>query len=119
MKDYVAYRRDLNGLIRGLGQQAPATLAGFEALREAGLADGVLGSKTKELIALGIAIGVHCDGCIAYHVHDALRAGATTEEVIETIGVAIVMGGGPGLIYAAEAFEALQQFQAPAGGTQG
>ena len=60
--------------------------------------------------ALGIAAAVRCDGCIAYHVHDALEAGAEPDEIMETLGVSILMGGGPALMYAAEALEALQQF---------
>ena len=69
-------------------------MRGFAALHSASTADGALPTKTKELIALAIGISVHCDGCIAYHVHDALHAGATRAEVIETIGVAVMMGGG-------------------------
>ena len=69
-----------------------------------------MSSKTKELISLGIAITVRCEGCISYHVHDALKAGATAEEIVETIGVAILMGGGPAMVYGCEALEALEQF---------
>jgi AhpD family alkylhydroperoxidase len=58
-----------------------------------------------------IAIAVHCEGCIAFHVHDALRAGATYREIEETIGGAIMMGGEPASIYAAEAIEAASQFE--------
>jgi alkylhydroperoxidase/carboxymuconolactone decarboxylase family protein YurZ len=54
----------------------------------------------------------HCDGCIAYHVHDALKAGASRKELLETIGVAIMMGGGPALMYGCAALEALDQFEA-------
>ena len=61
---------------------------------------------------MAIGISVHCDGCIAYHVHDALNAGATREEVVETIGVALMMGGGPSVVYGCEALEALEQFEA-------
>lgn len=64
------------------------------------------------LIALAIGISVHCDGCIAYHVHDALAAGATRAEVMETIGVAVMMGGGPSVVYGCEAMEAVEQFDA-------
>tara|TARA_R110002051_G_scaffold104456_3_gene177126 strand:+ start:650 stop:865 length:216 start_codon:yes stop_codon:yes gene_type:complete len=70
----------------------------------ASTADGVLTSKTKELISLGIAITVRCDGCIAFHVHDALKSKATSEEILETIGMAVMMGGGPVLMYGCEAF---------------
>ena len=82
----------------------------FASLHKASIADGALSSKTKELISLGIAITVRCEGCISYHVHDALKAGATAEEIVETIGVAILMGGGPAMVYGCEALEALEQF---------
>lgn len=74
------------------------------------MAHGVLDSKTKELIALGIAITVRCDGCIAFHVNEALKSGATSNEILETIGVAVLMGGGPSVVYGCEAMEALNQF---------
>ncbi|MBC6995122.1 carboxymuconolactone decarboxylase family protein [Lewinella lacunae] len=87
-------------------------MQGFGALHRASTADGALNAKTKELIALGVAIAVRCDGCIAFHVHDALQAGASRAEIMETIGVAVLMGGGPALMYGCEAEEALQQFSA-------
>src|SRR5690606_5904806 len=67
---------------------------------------------TKELIALGIAITVRCDGCIAFHVHDAMQAGANEAEIAETVSVAILMGGGPSVVYGIEAMQALEQYQA-------
>ncbi|MBE01770.1 carboxymuconolactone decarboxylase family protein [uncultured Marinobacter sp.] len=65
----------------------------------------------QELIALGIAITVRCDGCISFHVHDAMAAGASAEEIAETVSVAILMGGGPSVVYGIEALQALSQFQ--------
>ena len=111
-KDYPEYHRHLGGLIKDLREGIPATVGGFSEMHRGALADGALSTRTKELMALAISIAVRCDGCIAYHVHDALKAGATGEEITETIGVAILMGGGPALMYGAEALEALQQFQA-------
>jgi len=93
-----------------LQQATPDVMKGFGALHHAGIQAGALSTKDKELIALGIAICVRCDGCIAYHVHDAIEAGATRQEVIETIGVAILMGGGPSTVYGAEALTALDEF---------
>jgi AhpD family alkylhydroperoxidase len=93
-----------------LGAAAESPMAGFQQLHQAATADGVLSRKTKELIALAIGISVRCDGCIAYHVHDALEAGASREEIAETVGVAIMMGGGPSVVYGAEAIEAVDQF---------
>ena len=110
IKDYSKNYNDLTKLMKELGTQIPDTMKGFNDLHKASTADGVLPSKTKELIALGIAITVRCDGCIAFHVHDALNAGATSQDIIETIGVAILMGGGPALVYGCEAMEALSQF---------
>ena len=75
------------------------------------MSDGALPPKIKELMALAIAVAIHCEGCIAYHVHDALYAGATREEIVETIGVAVMMGGGPAAVYGAEALEAVAQFE--------
>ena len=60
---------------------------------------------------MGIAITARCEGCIAYHVHDAMKAGANKEEIIETVSVAILMGGGPSVVYGIEAMQALSQYQ--------
>ncbi|MBK9207683.1 MAG: carboxymuconolactone decarboxylase family protein [Anaerolineales bacterium] len=86
-------------------------MAGFGELHKQSMMDGVLSAKVKELIALAIAITVRCDGCIAYHVHNALHAGATRPEIVESIGVAVMMGGGPSTIYGSEALLALDQFE--------
>lgn len=110
--NYPARYAHLNGAIGRLAQKIPGPLGAFMTMQQKAIAQGALSPSTKELIALGIAISVRCDGCIAFHVHDALKAGATAAEVEETIGVAILMGGGPSLMYGTEAFEALEQFQA-------
>ena len=67
-------------------------------------------AKTKELIALALSVGKECDGCIAAHAHGAAGKGATLEEVAETIGVAILMNGGPATVYGPRAFAAFQEF---------
>jgi len=105
---------NLLAMMKKLGGHIPDTMQGFQSLHQAGASEGALSSKVKELIALGIAITVRCDGCIAFHVHDAIEAGATFEEITETIGVAIVMGGGPSMVYGCEALSALEQFMATA-----
>ncbi len=109
-KDYSKRYNDLSKSMRTLGTRIPDTMKSFTRLHKASTADGALSSKTKELIALSIAISVRCDGCIAYHVHDSLQAGASSEEILETIGVAVMMGGGPSVVYGCEAMEALDQF---------
>ena len=94
-----------------LGQGAPATMQAFSALHHAAAAPGALDFKTKELIALAIGVSLRCNGCIAFHTHDALRAGATREEVLDALGVAVLMGGGPSAIYATHVVEAIEQFE--------
>jgi len=110
--DYPEYHHRLKQVYGRLARNLRGPMTAFAQLSAAATADGALDAKTKQLIALGIGITVRCDGCIAYHVHDALRAGASTEEILETIGVAIFMGGGPAVMYGCEALEALEQFEA-------
>jgi AhpD family alkylhydroperoxidase len=94
------------------GEEAPEVMGAFGRLHQSAVKAGTLDARTKELIALAIAITVRCNGCIAFHVHDAIEAGASREEIIETIGVAVLMGGGPSMVYGCEAFEALEEFTA-------
>ncbi len=112
MKNYIKKYEDVLTLMEKLRDKIPTTMSRFGALHKASVASGTISSKTKELIALAIAIAANCDGCIAFHVHDALENGATSEEISETVGVAICMGGGPALVYGCEAMEALEQFKA-------
>ena len=88
----------------------PAVMDCFNGLHQAAAATGALDTKTKELMCLAISITARCDDCIAYHTYDALKAGASKAEVADAIGVAILMGGGPGMLYAAHAIKALEQF---------
>src|SRR5690606_40077372 len=107
MKNFPEHYKELNIWMEKLGMAMRAVMQGFGALHEASIKSGALDSKTKELIALGIAITVRCDGCIAYHVHDAMAAGASKEEIAETVSVSILMGGGPSVVYGIEAMQAL------------
>lgn len=110
--NYPERRKQLNALMAMLGREAAGPVAGFAHLHKEATAPGALAPKIKELMALGIAVAQRCENCIAYHVHDALRAGASRAEILEALGVAIMMGGGPAAMYACEALEALQQFEA-------
>jgi AhpD family alkylhydroperoxidase len=121
-KNYVADREHLEQQLDRLAEALPGPMAAFVELHEQAVVEGALATRVKELIALGISIAARCDGCIAYHVHDALQSGATREEILEAIGVAVLMGGGPAAVYGAQALEALEQFQAgggPAGSHDG
>jgi AhpD family alkylhydroperoxidase len=102
----------LQSLAGKLSTEMPGAMKGFAQLHQQSLQDGALPRKIKELIALSLSIATPCAGCIAYHIHDALKAGASRNEILETIGVSVMMAGGPGLIYGCEAYEALAQFEA-------
>lgn len=108
---HVTRYEQLKVLSAKLISEIPEVMAGFGQLHSCAVATDALDTKSKELIALGIAIAVHCDGCIAFHVHDALEAGASRQETVEAIGVAILMGGGPSMVYGCEAMEALIEFE--------
>jgi AhpD family alkylhydroperoxidase len=103
---------DLNAAIASLRTGAPGPMKAFSGLAREALAPGALDLKTKELMAIAIAIATRCDGCVGFHVKAALRAGATREEVVETVSLAIYMGAGPSMIYAAETLRAFDELSA-------
>ena len=82
----------------------------FQGLHHATVKAGTLDAATKELMALACGIVTHCEGCIANHTAAAVRAGATKEAFYDTLGVAVMMGGGTALTYATKAIEAYQEF---------
>jgi AhpD family alkylhydroperoxidase len=101
---------DVIPLSRALRASIPDVYQGYAAMSAAAMAPGVLETKTKELIALGIAVSLRCDGCIAAHARGAAKAGATREEAAEALGVAILLNGGPGTVYGPRAFDAFCEF---------
>lgn len=112
--DFPGKHHDLQVLMGQLSKELPGAVAGFGHLHKEAMAAGAIDAKTKELMALGIAVAIRCDDCISYHVHDSLKAGASRKEIVETLGVAMMMGGGPAAMYACEAFQALQQYESKA-----
>ncbi|MBP3974147.1 carboxymuconolactone decarboxylase family protein [Pseudoxanthomonas spadix] len=88
----------------------PGVMQGFGELARSAMAPGVLDEKTKELIAMAIGVAVRCEDCLGFHGKALVRVGATEEEVREMLGVAVYMGGGPSLMYAAHALEAFEEF---------
>jgi len=110
--DYRARIAEIDGYAIALRALIPDTLTGFGAMSKAAQAPGALDRKTKELLALAIGVAIRCDGCIGYHARGAQRTGASRQEVAEALGVAIQMGGGPSVNYAADALRAFDQFQA-------
>jgi len=92
-----------------LAKASPETVRAFGGLATAASKDGSLSKKLKELMAVSISICLRCEGCIAYHTQAAIKAGASREEFVETVNVAIEMGGGPSTVYGAKALQAFEE----------
>ncbi len=111
-KSYPDITKRISSNLKTLRKDISDTMQGFGAMAQAATKDGALDKKTKELIALAIGVSTRCDGCIGFHAEALVKLGATREEVEETLGMAIYMGGGPSLMYAADAMLAFEQFSA-------
>ena len=109
-KDWPQMAAELSGALKEVRIGSPDTMKAFSALARAALEPKALDGKTKELLALGIAVATRCDACIAFHAEAAVKQGASRDEVMETMGMAIYMGAGPSVMYAAQAVEAFDQF---------
>jgi AhpD family alkylhydroperoxidase len=93
-----------------LRTSTPEVMKSFNDLGKAATASGVLDAKTKELIALALSVAARCDPCIGFHAKALVKLGTTRQEVDETLGVTTYMGGGPSLMYAANAIAAFEEF---------
>lgn len=109
-KQYKQITQDISEYIGELKKVAPDVITNFQAMNKAAIADGALDSKTKELIALAIGVSQRCDGCIGFHAKALHKFGATRAEVAETLATCVYMGGGPVLMYAADALRAFDEF---------
>ena len=107
---YKELTKFVSGNLRDLKQGNPDLMKGFAALSGAATKAGALDEKTKELLALAIAIAIRCDDCIAFHSQASIRLGMTKEELEELVGVAVMMGGGPSLMYGSHAVAAFKEF---------
>lgn len=111
-QDWPRLAAEFSEPLKQLRAGTPETMRAFSGLARAALEAKSLDTKTKELLALGIAVAVRCDACIAFHAEAAVKHGASREELMETMGMAIYMGAGPSVMYAAQAVEAFDQFAA-------
>lgn len=109
-KKYSEITADISSMLSKMHQEIPDLMNGFNALAKAATKEGELNKKTKELIALALGIAAHCDGCIGFHTQSLIKLGVTRQEFLETLGMAVYMGGGPSLMYAAEALKAFEEF---------
>jgi AhpD family alkylhydroperoxidase len=114
LKNWQEEIRDLSGDIKNLRAGISDVMKAFTAMGASAGASGALDAKTKELIALAIGVAIRCDDCIAFHSKGAVQHGASREEVLETLSMAIYMGAGPSVMYASHALAAFDQLHAPA-----
>jgi AhpD family alkylhydroperoxidase len=112
IKNWPELTNELSADLKTLRGGAPAVMKAFSAIAQAALEPKALDAKTKELLALGISVAVRCDDCIAFHIKGALTHGASRDEVLETLGMAIYMGAGPSVMYASHALDAFDQVAA-------
>ena len=108
-KSYKEIAQASSGAIAKLRKDIPEVMSGFSALGQAATKEGALNKKTKELIAIALAVAARCDGCIGLHMQSLIKMGATRAELLETLGMAIYMGGGPSTVYAADALSAFDE----------
>lgn len=111
-KEYPEITKDILKYFKEIKPHIPEVMQGSFNLSQAAFKDGALDKKTKELLALAIAVASRCDGCIGFHAQALVKLGTTRQELAEMLGVAIYMGGGPSLMTAAEAMQAFEQFEA-------
>jgi AhpD family alkylhydroperoxidase len=103
--------REISAALAPMRRSQPGAMHAFNQLAQSAMEGGTLSPKFKELVALAIGVAGHCDGCIGFHAKALVALGATRAEVEETLAVAVYMGGGPSLMYSADALVAFEQFQ--------
>ena len=106
--------RDISAELGKLRTEIPDTLQAFHALGKAASAEGALDKKTKELIAVALSVAARCDPCVGFHLQALVKLGATRAELADVLAMAVYMGGGPSLMYAAKASAAFDEFSAAA-----
>ena len=109
--EHAALMQNINASLSPLRKSQSGAMQGFAQLAKSAMAEGQISAKTKELIALAIGITQHCSGCIAFHVKTLIGLGCTREELEEMLTICVYMGGGPALMYAAEALKAWETMQ--------
>ena len=112
-KNYTAITGDISAYTAELRKLIPEVMQGFGTMARAATQTKALDEKSKELIALALGVAAHCDGCLGFHAKALARLKATREEVAEALGMAVYMGGGPSLMFAADALRAFDEFSAP------
>lgn len=110
-EQYSERAKKVDQRVGALAKATPKVMGAYGQLVQAAMADGALDTKTKELMALAISVAIRCEDCIAYHMRAAIKHGATEAEVVESLGVAVELGGGPSVVYSARALTAFTELK--------
>lgn len=110
--NYAEYAKEINMAMGKLHKQLPQIMGGVMQMHKDVTSDGTLDKKTKALIATAVSVKADCEGCITRHVGESLQFGATPDEIMEAVGVAILLGGGPCVVSGAKALAAIEQLSA-------
>jgi len=102
--------KEVNELVEKMGEQYPKLAGPFMVFLRRVEEGGVLDTKTKELISVALAVACRCKWCIAFHTKNALDAGATKDEIMEACFVAVLMAGGPALMYSKLVLDSIEEF---------
>jgi AhpD family alkylhydroperoxidase len=106
MMDWNGYRAQLASTIAEIGRASPDLVKGYRTIVDSRSKTGALDAKTRELVALAVAVTVRCDGCITTHVEQARKHGATRDEIADALGVAVMVNAGAALVYSARTIDA-------------
>ncbi|KQO45464.1 alkylhydroperoxidase [Methylobacterium sp. Leaf86] len=106
MMDWNSYRQQITAGVGRFAKLSPETVRGYGALSTAGQKTGHLDAKTRELIAVAVAISLRCDGCITVHTDAARKLGVSEGELGEALGVATTINAGAAIVYATRALDA-------------
>jgi AhpD family alkylhydroperoxidase len=106
MLNWNEYQKQVATNTAQIGRANREIIKGYRGLSDAGNATNLLGAKVRELIALAVAVTRQCDGCIAVHTDAAIQAGATREEIVEALGVAVAVNAGAALIFSSRVMDA-------------
>ncbi|MDO4698672.1 MAG: carboxymuconolactone decarboxylase family protein [Pasteurellaceae bacterium] len=105
--DWKAHTAHVKSSFGALAQKHPKMLNAYQALGEAAEAEA-LDLKTRELIALAVAVTTRCESCISVHAEEAAKAGATESEIAGALATAIALNAGAAYTYSLRALEAVK-----------
>ena len=111
MLDWKKTIQDISSRLKELSTRTPDTLRGFGLIAGAGANTNHLGAKTRELIALAVAVTTRCDGCIAFHSAEAVKLGVSDVEIAEALGVAINLNTGAAITYSTHVLDAIDRLK--------